>query len=333
MMRRARSATAIKAKFPYIIAEAPAMIEVLDEAAQLAESDFDMLIMGESGVGKELLAHGMYKLSRRASGPFAPINVSALPETMIESELFGYEKGAFTGAHERRLGRFEQADQGVLFLDELGHLPPALQPKLLRALENKSFHRLGGKLIRVDVRILAATDKDLQELVAAGRFEKSLYFRFPARISIPPLRERPADIPALIGHFLPAYNRKHSKSVISVSSEALAYLRQHPWPGNVRQLLSALEGTIFMGDAEKHVLELDDFKRLLVDWDDWPRSPASGAAPTEFDHLTFDQIRERVIRRRLEIYKGNRTKAAKSLGVSRATFRSWCEQFGIESEE
>jgi len=317
-----------------MIVEDLAMIAVLQEAAKVAESDLDVVLLGETGVGKELLARGIHELSRRSNGPFVAINVAALPETMIESELFGYEKGAFTGAFSQHVGRFEQANGGVLFLDEIGHLPLSLQPKLLRALENKTFERLGGrKSIRSDVRILAATDKDLIELVKAGLFEGSLYFRFQAAIRIPPLRDRPADITALAQHFLPVYNRKHFKDLKSVSPEALAYLRRHPLPGNVRQLLNALECAVVRAEPTKQTLEVDDFQGPLAAWEASPHPLMTGIGLSELDRLTLDQILEVLIRRRLEIYKSNKTKAADSLGISRGTFRAWCRKYGIELEE
>ncbi len=332
-MKQKQSATDIRAKFPHFIAEDPATIAVLEQAAELATSELDVLLVGESGVGKELLAQGIHHLSRRTNGPFVPINVAAMPETMIESELFGHEKGAFTGASERHLGRFEQANGGTLFLDEIGHLPVPQQAKLLRVLQEKAVHRLGGATpIRLDVRVMAATDQDLVKMVKAGTFHRSLYFRFQARIEIPPLRERLADTPALVRHFLPVYNRKHEKNLISVSAEALAYLRQQPWPGNVRQLLSALEVAVVQAEPIQRTLEVDDFKPLLRAWEDMPAGQVSDSEFTGLDRLTLDQIHEMVIRRRLEIYKGNKTKAAKSLGIDRETLRRYVKKYEIEVE-
>jgi len=228
----------------------------------------NLMLMGESGVGKELLAHGIHHLSRRTHGPFVAINVAAFPETMFESELFGYEKGAFTGDTERHLGRFDQANGGSLFLDEVGHLPLPQQAKLLRVLQEKAFHRLGGdKLVRVDVRVVAATDQELITMVREGRFQKSLYFRFQAMLELPPLRDRRADISALVGHFLPIYNRKQERNLMSVSPTAMAYLKQQPWPGNVRQLLSALEVAVVYADPTQGVLEANNFKRSLQAWE------------------------------------------------------------------
>lgn len=330
-MRARPSPTDIRRKFPDVIAESSAMMAVLEHAAKLAECELDLMLVGESGVGKELLAQGVHQLSQRANGPFVAINVAALPETMIESELFGHEKGAFTGASNRHIGRFEQAHRGTLFLDEIGHLPRSLQPKLLRALEENAFFRLGGeRLIRADVRVIAATDQDLIEMVKAGTFLNSLYFRFQAMIEIPPLRERPADIGALAEHFLHVYNRKHSRNLISVSPEALDYLKQQPWPGNVRQLLNALEVAVVQANPIQRTLEVDDFQPLLRAWEDMPAGQVSGRESTGLDHLTLDQIHEMVIRQRLEVYQGNKTKAAQSLGINRETLRNLCKKYGIK---
>ncbi len=321
-----KTAREIRAKFPHIIVEDPAMISVLHEAAELARSDFDLLIVGETGVGKELLAHGIHRLSRRAEGPFVAINLAAIPEGVIESELFGHERGAFTGAGERRLGRFEQADRGTLFMDEIGHLPLHLQAKLLRVLQEKAFYRLGGGgLIDVDVRVVAATDKDLAKSVKEGRFERSLYFRFKGVLRIPPLRERRADVAALAKHYLHTYNRKYGKDIISFSPEALEYLGGQSWPGNVRQLMSVVEGAVLRSGARQQVLGKEDLRRLLVEWEDWQAADSLD----RLDQLKVEEVLEQLIRRRLEIHGWNKSRAAESLGISRWTLHAWCKKYGI----
>jgi len=324
----------IREKFPHFITEDPATIAVLREAVELAGSDLDVMILGESGVGKEVLARGMHQLSRRAKGPFVAINLAAIPETMVESEVFGYEKGAFTGAGGRHLGRFEQADQGILFLDEIGHLPRSLQSKLLRTLQEKAFYRLGGeKLVTAEVRVLAATDSDVIELVKKGAFEKSLYFRFQVVIKIPPLRERPADIPVLIQYYLETNNSKYAKAIHSISSQTLEYLHQYPWPGNVRQLMNTIEWAVVRAHPVEQRLEIDRLKPLLEAWEELPEDLLSGRGWTQLDQLILDDLLKLVIQRRLQLYKGNKKKAAESLGIGRGTFRIWCKKYSFESEE
>ncbi|RMG51574.1 MAG: hypothetical protein D6723_10385, partial [Acidobacteria bacterium] len=320
-MKPKRPAGDIREQFPHVVVADPAMISVLRQAAALARARMDVLLIGESGVGKELLAQGMHRLSQRADGPFIAVNVAAFPETLFESELFGHEKGAFTGASERYVGRFEQARGGTLFLDEIGHLPRSQQSRLLRVLQEKAFYRLGGaKLIRADVRVMAATDQDLSEMVEAGAFLGSLLFRFHARLEIPPLRQRRADIPALVGSFLPIYNRKYEKNLVSVSTEALSYLERQPWPGNVRQLLGALEVAVVYADSRQRMLEVSDFRSVLEDAVLSSAEVLSRAELTALDHMSLDQVLAWVVRRRLAIYRGNKTKAAESLKVSRVTF-------------
>ncbi|MCS6806256.1 MAG: sigma-54 dependent transcriptional regulator [Acidobacteriota bacterium] len=333
-MKQKLSAIDIKKNFPRFIAADSKTVAVLQQAAELAASEVDLLLVGESGAGKELLAHSIHELSSRAAGPFIPLNVSAFPETVFEAELFGYEAGAFTGAAKRRQGWYEQAHGGTLFLDEIGHLPLSQQVRLLRVLQEKAFHRLGGrKLIQADVRVMAATDRDLDKLVEQNQFLRSLYFRFPARLVLPPLRARPADIPALVRYFLVVYTRKHQKNLISVSAEAMAYLKRQSWPGNVRQLLSVLEVAVIHADPTRQTLEVDDVEPLLKGWEDTPARLVSGSGLAGLDHLRLDQICELAIRQRLEVYRGNKSKAAESLGISRGTFRAWCKKDGIEADE
>jgi DNA-binding NtrC family response regulator len=298
------------------------MVSVLDRASEIAKADLDVLILGESGVGKEAVAEGIHRLGRRSGGPFVAVNIAAVPETMMESELFGHEKGAFTGAINRTTGHFERADEGVLFLDEIGDLPLRLQPKLLRVLQDKTFYRLGGaKAIRSDARILAATDKDLVALVHRGEFEKTLYFRFQVTLKIPPLRERRSDIHALVDHFLRVFSTEHGRNVVEIEPEAMAYLYHHPLPGNVRQLLNGLEGAVVGARAEQRTLRVGDLKRLMSDWEYWPNT-AENAPLSDLDQLTLDQVSVIIIKRRLQKYNGNKSRVARSLGISRETLRS-----------
>jgi DNA-binding NtrC family response regulator len=315
-------------ELPEFIVADRAMLAVVEQAVKLAQSDMDILILGETGVGKEWLAQVLHRLSSRAAGPFVALNMSTLPEQIFESELFGYERGAFTGATERYEGRFEQAEGGVLFLDEIGHLPLAQQAKLLRVLQEKAFFRLRGvQLVRANVRVVAATSKNLIQMVNQGAFEEALYFRFQVTMSIPPLRKRPDDIQALIRHFLPIYSRDHLKNLASISTEALNYLKQQPWTGNVRQLMNVLKETVVRADPATLVLNVNDFKSALEVWDMSPARLSEDGLSDRLDRLTLDNILELVMLRRLTMYQGNKTKAAKSLGISRQTLYALCKKY------
>ena len=226
-----------------IIGRCPAMQEVYKAIGRVAPQDVTVLILGETGTGKELVARAIYQHSRRAGGPFLAINCAAIPENLLESELFGHEKGAFTGADRRRIGKFEQCNGGTLFLDEVGDMAPLTQAKMLRLLQEQKFERLGGnETVTTDVRVLAATNQDLEALVAQGKFRQDLYYRLSVfTIRLPPLRERGDDLLLLVQHYLRRFNRELGKDVQTVAPEALEVLRQYPWPGNVRELQSALK--------------------------------------------------------------------------------------------
>ncbi len=226
-----------------IVGQTSAMQEVYKAIGRVAPLDVPVLILGESGTGKELVARAIYQHSRRSQGPFLAINCAAIPEGILESELFGHEKGAFTGADRRRIGKFEQADKGTLFLDEIADMTPATQPKLLRLLQEQQFERVGGdESIRTDVRVLAATNQDLESKVATGRFRRDLLYRLKVfTIQLPPWRERKEDLPLLISHFLKRLNREFEKRVSKASPEAMRLLESYRWPGNVRELQSAIK--------------------------------------------------------------------------------------------
>ena len=230
-------------------AAAPAMQEVCKAIGRVAPQDVNVLILGESGTGKELVARALYQHSRRADRPFLAINCAAIPETLLESELFGHEKGAFTGADRRRIGKFEQCDGGTLFLDEIGDMRPPLQAKMLRVLQEQRFERLGGnETVQTHVRVLAATNHDLEKLVAEGRFREDLYYRLKGvTIRVPPLRERPEDVPELAHYFLFRFNRELGRDFRAFAPEALELLQSYPWPGNVREL----QGVDPAGDAAR----------------------------------------------------------------------------------
>ncbi len=248
-----------------LIGESEPLREVMVQVEQMAPVSSTVLIEGESGTGKELVARAIRLLSNRRNKPFIAVNVGALPETLLESELFGHEKGAFTGAAERRLGRFELADTGTLFLDEIGEIPSSTQVKLLRALEEREFMRVGGvQPIHVDVRVIAATNQPLRELVEEGRFRPDLFYRLNVlRIYLPPLRERPEDVPLLVRRFIQDYSEEHDRRFRGISSEAMQLLMQYPWPGNVRELRNLIESMVVLapdheiqpGDLPRHIRE------------------------------------------------------------------------------
>ena len=237
--------------FGGMIGKSPAILKVFETSEKLAATDVTVLIQGESGTGKELLAREIHERSLRASGPFVAVNCAALPENLIESELFGYEKGAFTGAAQQRAGKFEQAHRGTLFLDEIGDMNPVTQAKVLRALEDRTIERLGGsRALSVDVRILSATHKDIAAEVAAGRFREDLFFRLKViTLEIPPLRQRSQDLPLLIQAFLRVYSSRHKRPGMSLSTEALDLLHRHSWPGNVRELRNVIESCIILSQS------------------------------------------------------------------------------------
>jgi DNA-binding NtrC family response regulator len=236
-----------------ILGESPAVQEVLVKIEQMAPVSSTVLIEGESGTGKELVAQAIHHLSARREKPFIAVNCAALPETLLESELFGHEKGSFTGAAERRLGRFELANGGTLFLDEVGEMPPAVQVKLLRVLETRSFFRVGGaQPIRVDVRVVAASNRPLKEAVALGEFRDDLFYRLNVlSIYLPPLRERRADIPILVRRFVQDLSRQHGRTFRGISAEAMEILMRAPWPGNVRQLRNLVESMVVLAPGRE----------------------------------------------------------------------------------
>ncbi|MEM4407416.1 MAG: sigma-54 dependent transcriptional regulator [Candidatus Caldarchaeum sp.] len=243
----------------FVVAESPRMVEVMGLVRKIADTTVNVLITGESGTGKEVIAKEIHRLSRRRDKPFIPVSCAAIPETLLESELFGHEKGAFTGADHARPGRFELADGGTLFLDEIGEVPLSIQVKLLRVLQEREVERLGAtSSVKVDVRLIAATNKDLSEAVARGEFRQDLYYRLQVlHIELPPLRERPEDIKPLILHFLSLYAPPNGSAMKNVSEDALAILLRYPWPGNVRELENVVERAVVLSPKEQEVLTPD----------------------------------------------------------------------------
>jgi formate hydrogenlyase transcriptional activator len=237
-------------RFEQIIGNSPALETVLEQVERVAPTDSTVLIQGETGTGKELIAHAIHHLSSRCGRPFIRLNCAAIPLDLLESELFGHERGAFTGAIAQKIGRFELADKGTLFLDEVGDIPPALQPKLLRVLQEQQFERLGStRTHQVDVRLVAATNRDLTEMVNRTAFRSDLYYRlnvFP--IQLPPLRERRADIPALVTHFVDIFGRRMGRQIEEIPAETMAALNSYHWPGNIRELQNLVERAVILSN-------------------------------------------------------------------------------------
>src|ERR1700719_4076536 len=237
-------------RFEQVIGNSPALESMLDQVERVAPTDSTVLIQGETGTGKELIAHAIHDLSSRCGRPFVKLNCAAIPLDLLENELFGHEKGAFTGAIAQEMGRFELADKGTLFLDEIGDIPPALQPKLLRVLQEQEFERLGStRTHQVDVRLVAATNRDLADLVKRREFRDDLYYRlnvFP--VVLPPLRERREDIPALVTHFVAIYTHRMGKQIDQISPETMSELTSHPWPGNIRELQNFIERAVILSN-------------------------------------------------------------------------------------
>ncbi len=300
---------------PELIGQSAAMREVFKLIGLAAATDASVLIVGESGTGKELVAAALHRHSDRAAGPFIRVNCGALPEGLIESELFGHERGAFTGADRQRPGRFERASGGTIFLDEVGELPLSAQAKILRVLQQHEFERVGGtETLRTDARVVSATHRDLGKEVAAGRFREDLYYRLNvARIIIPPLRDRPVDIPILAEYILRRVERRHGWGELSLSSEALAAISERPWPGNVRQLENALARAAIAARGRAILpehLDADELSDLSfpVVVDSTEHVPL---------RAMLAEVERRAIARALAACNGNRTKTAERLGISR----------------
>jgi two-component system response regulator AtoC len=310
----------------HIVGESPAMQEVFDTVRQVASARTSVLLLGESGTGKELIAKALHQLSPRAQGPMVTVNCAALPPTLLESELFGHEKGAFTGAHEKRIGRFEQAQGGTLFLDEIGEIDATLQVKLLRFLGERTFERVGSnKTLTADVRLIAATNKNLEEQVKAGKFREDLYFRLAVvPIVLPPLRQRGGDILLLAKAFLKEFAQENGKNVNDFTPEALEALMNYAWPGNVRELRTAIEHAVVLTRGEK--IGLRDLPTAV-------RTASTGGGQARLlaqPDLTVAEAEKQLILRALKECGGNRTEAAKKLGMSRRTLHRKLHLYHLE---
>jgi DNA-binding NtrC family response regulator len=301
----------------------PEMKRILELAEKVARSEANVLITGESGTGKSLLAATIHRISPRSAGPFVTLSCANISEDLLESELFGHEKGAFTGASERKLGRFEQAQGGTVFLDEVSELGPRLQGKLLRAVQERAFERLSGsETIRVDIRILASSSGDLDALARESRFRKDLYYRLNViSIRIPSLRERRDDILLLAEHFLYEAARKHGRGPMTLGAETLELLRYHDWPGNVRELKNVLEGAVIASTGNEIRSE-----NLLLS----PASRTESVLRAAGSGLvTLERLEESYIREVLRSCRGNKTEAARILGINRKTLLEKRKRYGI----
>jgi nitrogen regulation protein NR(I) len=326
-----------------IIGRCPAMHEVYKAIGRCATQDVTVLVLGESGTGKELVARAIYQHSNRADKPFLAINCAAIPESLLESELFGHEKGAFTGADRKRIGKFEQADGGTLFLDEIGDMSAATQAKVLRVLQDQQFERVGGnETIKTDVRVVAATNQNLDALAGAGRFRHDLLYRLNSfTITLPPLRERGGDVPLLVNHFLGTANRSLGKNVRAIDPAALAALEAHQWPGNVRELQNAIRYALV--HAVGDVLTVDCLPASV-------RGQTTTRSDTTLDVLAlvadllrvgstdvYRQVTQAVDRALLTAVldhaRGNQSQASELLGISRTTLRAKLQALGLGVEK
>jgi transcriptional regulator with PAS, ATPase and Fis domain len=309
--------------FDAIIGASPAMVAAKSLLERIASSPATtVLLTGETGTGKDLAAKAIHYNSDRASKPFVNITCSALPEQLLESELFGHERGAFTDARQQKRGLLETADGGTVFLDEIGEMTPGLQAKLLRFLEERTFKRVGGlNDIRVDVRVIAATNRDLEEEVHAGKFREDLFYRLQVMpVRLPPLRERVGDIRLLVSHYIDRYNREFRKRVRGLQPSAQALLDQYGWPGNVRELRNAIERAMLL--ADEGVLGVEDFATLS-------RSTVSAAFRLPPEGVNLETVERQLLVQALERCGGNQTQAGHLLGINRDQVRYRIEKFGL----
>jgi len=319
-----RSRLAALAPGTEIVGQGPAIRQVAELVRRVAPSIASVVITGESGTGKEVVAHAIHGLSTRRERPFVAVNCSAIPATLIESELFGYERGAFTGADQRRLGNFEMAHGGTLFLDEIGEMPLEMQGKFLRVLEERRLRRLGGKAeVDVDVRVLCASNRELKGEIRAGRFREDLYFRLHVfTIHLPPLRERKEDVPALVRHFVDRFAAETGKRVQGVSQQALEVLREYPWPGNIRELRNTVERAVILLDGD------------TIGTEHLPPDMRPGPAPAEVLRLPLGlelrEVERQYILSSLRRNAGNKARTATMLGISEKTLYNKLHRYAEE---
>ncbi len=324
-----------------LIGRCPAMQEVYKAIGRVASQDVTVLLLGESGTGKELVARAIYQHSRRSKAPFLAINCAAIPDNLLESELFGHEKGAFTGADRKRIGKFEQCSGGTLFLDEIGDMAPLTQTKLLRLLQEQRFERVGGnETVQTDVRLIAATNRDLEELVTTDHFRKDLFYRLNVfTISMPPLRERPGDLSLLVDHLLKRFRRELNKDVQSVAADTMELLERYSWPGNVRELQSVLKqallhatGPVLIPDFLRAALRLDEKPpesvTVAADWERFVRERLDSGSEDLYAEALASMERQ-VLTIVLRHTAGNQVQAARILGITRGSLRNKIRSLGI----
>jgi len=312
--------------FSKIIGRSRKMKEVFDTLSLVAPTDATVLILGESGTGKELVANSIHHNSPRASQPFIKVSCAALPETLLEGELFGHEKGAFTGAIARREGRFQLAHRGTIFLDEVGEMSVTTQTKLLRVLQEKEFEPLGStRTVKVDVRVIAASNKDLEREVKEARFREDLFYRLNVvPISLPPLRERKEDIPALATHFFAIYRDKNRKELKDISGKAMDLLMRYDWPGNIRELENCIERAVILARGE--VIVPADLPPPIQALSSWEQEMQGLELPSG---ISLQEVEKALILKTLEDTGGNRTRAAEILGINRRTLQNKLKEYGI----
>jgi len=312
-----------------IIGRSQAMVNLLDTVAQVAPSEATVLLTGESGTGKEMIAGAIHFNSARKDGPFVKINCAAITETLLESELFGHEKGSFTGADRRKEGKFRQAEGGTIFLDEVSEMSLAMQVKLLRVLQEREITRVGGSdVIRVDVRVVAATNRDLIAAIQAGRFREDLYYRLNVvTLHVPSLRERREDIPLLAQHFLKTFAEKNRKNIGGFTPRAMDRMLRYAWPGNVRELMNAVERAVVLARSE--YLDVEDLSPLFRDSLPEEAPAAEDLPPDMPGNLPLDEVEKATILKTLEQVGGNKSEAARRLGITRRTLHQKLKKYGV----
>ena len=326
--RQLQNQLRMRYRFENIVGHSPGLRQVLETVEKIADSDSTILIRGESGTGKELIARAVHFNGPRREKPFISENCAALPDTLLESELFGHERGAFTGAHSRVKGKFEIADGGTLFLDEIGDVTPAIQVKLLRVLQEREIERLGSNLsVGVDVRIIAATNVDLERSVAEGRFRGDLYYRLNVvTADVPPLRNRQDDIPLLAHHFLEKYAKKNRKQVEGFSPIAMDILLKYDWPGNVRELENAVERSVILLNGD-YITEKElplNITQTYSEESNWV-----AAQPVKAEPRPLEEVEKEAILAALEASGGNKSETARRLGINRKTLHKKLKNYGV----
>ena len=334
LRRNAQQAAALDEKFGFegVVGNSQGMQRVISQLRAIAPTDATVLIQGENGTGKELVAKAVHQNSPRKNKPFVPLNISALPESILESELFGHEPGAFTGAVARRIGKFEHANGGTLFLDEVGEMPPETQVKLLRVLEDRKITRLGSNDERsINVRIVAATNADLKAMMEAGTFREDLYYRLNVlHVQLPPLRERSADLVLLADHFIREFASRYGKEPAAMSRRARAALTEFAWPGNIRQLRNTIEGMVVL-DTDG-VIDLDDLPTEIAELAGYVADDEGDSVLLGEDQLvgrTLNDVEGHYIAKALELTGGKREEAAKILGIGERTLYRKIKEFGL----